>query len=75
MKLKDFDFRVWSKKENKYINKDCCIGFRLGENGEREIHPCFATYERGAIDALFYKNDDLSQNTYQDSASYIKATK
>lgn len=23
----------------------------------------------------FYKNDDLSQNTYQDSASYIKATK
>lgn len=36
MKLKDFDFRVWSKKERKYINEDNLIGFKFSENRERE---------------------------------------
>ena len=36
MKLKDFDFRVWSKKENKYINRDNLIGFKFSETYETE---------------------------------------
>ena len=35
MKLKDFDFRVWDKKEMKYIDINYPIGFNLSENSER----------------------------------------
>lgn len=68
MKLKDFDFRVWSKKESNFVNKDCSISFKFGEKYEREDYVHFTSYiyeggirdkEHTWISPLCYENDDL----------------
>lgn len=68
MKLKDFDFRMWSKKQSKFINKDCSISFKFGERYNREdwVHFISYIYEKGIRDKehtwiapLCYENDDL----------------
>ena len=45
MKLEDFDFRIWRKKENKYISKDYPIGFSYDENREIEVYAFFTLWE------------------------------
>lgn len=68
MKLKDFDFRIWSKKESNFVNKDCSISFKFGEKYEREDYVHFTSYiyeggirdkEHTWISPLCYENDDL----------------
>lgn len=68
MKLENFNFRIWSKKENKFVNKDCSISFKFGEKYEREdwVHFTSYIYEEGIRDKehtwivpSFYENDDL----------------
>ena len=68
MKLKDFDFRIWNKKENEFVNIDCSISFKFGERYNREDHVHFFgyMYEAGIRDRgytwiapLCYENDDL----------------
>ena len=68
MKLKDFDFRIWNKKENEFVNIDCSISFKFGEKYEREDYVHFTSYiyeggirdkEHTWISPLCYENDDL----------------
>ena len=68
MKLKDFDFRVWSKKERKYINKDNRIGFKFSENRETEFLLFYNKYtykdtpwgiQYTARHHTLYKSDEL----------------
>ena len=67
MKLKDFDFRIWNKKENEFVNIDCSISFKFGESN-REDYVYFTSYiyeggirdkEHTWIAPLCYENDDL----------------
>ena len=68
MKLKDFDFRVWSKKGRKYINRDNLIGFKFSENRETEFLLFYNKYthkdtpwgiQYTARHHTFYKSDEL----------------
>ena len=68
MKLKDFDFRIWNKKENEFVNIDCSISFKFGERYNREDYVHFTSYiyeggirdkEHTWIAPLCYENDDL----------------
>ena len=68
MKLEDFDFRVWSKKERKYIKQDNLIGFKFSENRETEFLLFNSEYTRidttgstqyTATNTTSYKSDDL----------------
>lgn len=68
MKIANFDFRIWSKKENKFVNIDCSISFKFGERYNREdyVHFFGYIYEAGIRDRgytwiapLCYENDDL----------------
>ena len=68
MKIANFDFRIWNKKENEFVNIDCSISFKFGERYNREDHVHFFgyMYEAGIRDRgytwivpLCYENDDL----------------
>ena len=68
MKIANLDFRIWSKKESNFVNKDCSISFKFGEKYEREDYVHFTSYiyeggirdkEHTWISPLCYENDDL----------------
>ena len=68
MKLSDFDFRIWNKKDNEFVNRDCSISFKFGERYNREDYVHFTCYiyeggirdkEHTWIGPLYYENDDL----------------
>ena len=44
MKLKDFDFRVWSKKGRYYIHGNNLIGFKFSETHETEFETEFLLF-------------------------------
>ena len=68
MKLKDFDFRVWSKKGRKYICGNNLIGFKFSETHETEFLLFYTEYthkdtpwgiEYTARHHTLYNSDDL----------------
>lgn len=66
MKLSDFDFRVWSNDENKFINKNCSVNFLFDEKYEMEdwVKLIEYTYDDAeerciGVSPSLYENDDV----------------